>query len=411
MTPTSTTTCTASPLVAADMGCSAGRVTVAHFIYGIGGGGAEAMLRALVKSLDRRRWRVVVVAMQADAWPKEAEELRHAVDAFHVLRESSLLSWRTLKRLAALLRSERVKVLHTWMHHADFAGGIAARLAGVPRVVWGIHCREITRAPGERAWKAALFRQVLPLAGRLLPSRIVSCSQAALEDHVAMGYPRSKMLWIPNGIDACRFQPDAAAHEETRSSLGLTTEHWVIGYAGRFHEMKNLPLMLEALALLRARHPRARLVWCGVNEAELAARCRDLVARAGGPETIRLLPFQAEMERFYPALDVFTLSSRTEACPMTILEAMACGVPCVTTDVGDCGELMGETGRAVEAGDAAVLCQAWEEVLQRSAAERQALGAAARARVLEKFVVERAAEAHSRLYQSLLPGTKGGAPA
>ena len=410
MTPTPTTTCSAPSLVAAETGCGAGRRTVAHFIHGIGGGGAESMLRALVKALDRRRWRIVVVVMQADAWPKEAEEMRQAVDAFHVLNESSLMSGRTLKRLAALLRVERVEVLHTWMHHADFAGGIAARMAGVRRVVWGIHCREITRAPGEAAWKAALFRWLMPLAARVLPSRIVSCSQVALEDHVAMGYPRSSMVWIPNGVDPGRYHPDAAGRDETRSRLSLTEEHWVVGYAGRFHEMKNLPLLLEAFALLRSRQPQARLLMCGVTEPELDAGCRQLVARAGGQEAVRLLPFQAEMERFYPAMDVFSLSSRTEACPMTMLEAMACGVPCVTTDVGDCRALMGETGY-VSPADAEALCQAWVEILGEDETARQARSTAARARVLERFAVARAAEAHARLYESLLPVTKGGATA
>ncbi len=379
------------------------RPTVLHFIYGIGGGGAESMLRGLVRHLDRQRWRVVVVAMRAAGRPAEAAELLQSCDAFHALEETSFLSRSALRKLWRVLRQERPAVVQTWMHHADFVGGLVARLAGVPQVVWSIHCREITRAPGESAWKTALLRRLIPLAARVAPRCIVSCSQVALEDHARIGYPRAKMLWISNGIDTQRFRPSETARAETRQRLGLTENAPVLGFVGRFHEMKNLPLLLRAFALLTARLPAARLVLCGVREEDLDTECRSLAAALPEPERVVWLPFQSEPELFYPALDLFTLSSRTEACPMTVLEAMACGVPCVTTDVGDCALLTQDTGAATPPGDAAALCAAWEERLRLAPEARAAAGTAARQRVMEHFTLEQAAESYMRLYESLIP--------
>jgi len=380
--------------------------TVLHFIYAVGGGGAEAMMRSLASHLDRRHWRVVVVALQAKNWPEETARLREAVDVLHVLEETALLSGGTLKKLSRVIRTERPDVVQTWMHHADFTGGLVARFCGVRQVVWGIHCREITRAPGESALKAWLFARLMPLLARWVPGRIISCSQAAVEDHVTLGYPPSEMTWIPNGVDTSRFKPCAQARQEMRARLGLSDDAPLIGFVGRAHEMKNLPLLLRAFGLLNARLPEARLVLCGVRQEDLDQASRAESAALPHPEAVFWLPFQANPEQFYPGLDLFTLSSRTEACPMTILEAMACGLPCVTTDVGDCGALIGEAGAVVPAGDAQALADAWQAVLKRTPEERAALGEAARRRLVAEFSLERAAARYQELYETLIPSAQ-----
>lgn len=379
-----------------------GRPTVLHFIYGVGGGGAEAMMRSLVRGMDRGRWRVVVVAMQAEAWPEETRELRDTVDALHVLQETALLSASALKKLRNVMRAECPDVVQTWMHHADFTGGLVAKMAGVKQLVWGIHCREITRAAGESKIKAWLFARLMPLMSFWLPSRIVSCSQAALEDHVKLGYAREKLTWIPNGIDTQRFRPMKSARVDLRAQLGLMDDVFLIGFAGRFHEMKNLPMLFRAFGLFSAREAKVHLVLCGVRRGDLDAECLAIVEAMADEARISWLPFQSDPEHFYPALDVFTLSSRTEACPMTLLEAMACGVSCVTTDVGDCGRLIGDTGAVVRGGDAAALAAAWRERLAATAQETENQSKACRARVIEMFSLERAADRYQTLYETLV---------
>ena len=378
------------------------RPTIMHFIYGVGGGGAEAMMRSLLRGLDRRRWRLVLVAMQAEAWPEEREALKRTVDAFYVLEETSLLSKSALGKLRALMRLENPDLVQTWMHHADFTGGLVARMAGVKEVVWGIHCREITRAPGESRVKALVFARLMPLMSYWLPSRIVSCSQVALEDHLKIGYDKEKLTWIPNGVDTQRFRPMESARKEMRDQMGLAEDVFLIGFAGRFHEMKQLPLLLRAFGLLSTRQPEACLVLCGVRQEDLDQECEMVVKALPNASRILWLPFQSDPEQFYPALDVFTLSSRTEACPMTILEAMACGVTCVTTDVGDCGRLIGETGTVVPSGDAEALAFAWSNLIGKNRQERQQIGLACRERVIEMFSLERAADRYAELYEDLI---------
>ncbi len=378
------------------------RPVVLHFAYSIGGGGAEAMLMNLATSLDSARFRSVVVAVNARPWPHHLQHLHDAGVHVHDLEGTAFLHRETLARLRNVLKQERPDIVQTWMHHADFVGGWAARLAGVRNIVWSIHCREIHRNPGESPRKTALFRRALALSSRFIPKRIISCSAAAIEDHAAVGYPRAKMMWIPNGIDAERFQPDLDAGLDTRAELALPPSAPVIGYVGRFHEMKDLSTFLRAAAILQTRMPNAHFVLCGGVETEMTDDERALLAQLPQRQQVRFESFRPDPWRLYPALNIFTLSSRTEACPMTLIEAMSCGVACVTTDVGDCAKLLGDVGSTVAKHDASALADAWERTLQQDASARAETAAQARRRVIEQFTITQAARRYEEVYSQLL---------
>jgi len=378
------------------------RPTILHLTYSIGGGGAEAMLVNLVESLDPAKFRTVVVAVNASPWPHAAKRLRDAGAALHDLEGEAYLSRSTLARLRMVLHAERPDVMQTWMHHADLVGGWLARIAGVKKVLWSIHCREIHRNPGESAAKSAFFRRALGLSSKFIPSRILSCSAAAIEDHVKMGYPRKKMLWIPNGIDASRFRPSEQARAATRAELGIPESAPLIGYVGRFHEMKDLPTFFRAAALLQQKRPEAHFVLCGGREVELSETEREAFATIPNRSQVRFVPFRADPWNLYPAFDIFSLSSRTEACPMTVMEAMACGVPCITTEAGDCGRLLAEVGHTVPLHDAEGLAKAWQVTTTLDAATLHQIGEASRQRVIEHFTIAGATQRYAETYSQLL---------
>ena len=316
---------------------SAARPAVLHFIASIDGGGAEAMLRSLVTRTDHQRWRVIVVAVDARSWPGATAFLKEHCDAFYDLESPKFLNRQTTSGLCRILRAEKPDLVQTWMHHADLVGGVIAKLMGVRRVIWSIHCREIHRSPGDSELKSSLLKGALAIASRIVPDTIVSCSQAAIEDHRKRGYPTKRMRWIPNGIDILRFQPNAKA--------------------------RNLPII----------------------------------------EHVHFLPFRPDPESLYPAMDVFTLTSRTEACPMTVLEAMACGVPCVTSDTGDCGLLLDGRGELVAPGDNHGFQKAWTRMLKLSRGSDDTLAKCLRQRVIDHFSIPRAAAAYQDLYAELVP--------
>lgn len=373
------------------------RKTVLHFIAAPGGGGAEAMLRNLVTAMDASRWRTLVVVVDGRAWPEEMAQLQAAGAETHDLKSHAFLRPSTLWKLLRLIRELRPDVVQTWMHHADFVGGWCARLAGVKHVVWGIHCREIHRNPGDSDLKMALFKWMISGSSRVVPTRIVSCSDAAVADHTAIGYPRSAMTWVPNGIDTSRFNPDAKARAALRKELRVPEQAPLIGFVGRFHEMKDLSTWLRAAAILQARKPETHFWLCGGDEWDLGDCARAALSVMPCRHQVHFTPFRQDPERVYPTLDIFSLSSRTEACPMTVMEAISCGVPCVTTDVGDCERLVEKTGRVVPAGDAEALARAWEETLAHLTASK-----ALHKEAVQRFDVAVAARAYEKVYEEVL---------
>lgn len=378
------------------------RPCIMHFTYSTGGGGAEAMLVNLVENLDSSRFRSVVVAVNARPWPQAAQRIHHAGARLHDLECTAYLRRETLSKLRAVIKAERPALVHTWMHHADFVGGWAARLCGVRKVLWSIHCREIHRNPEDSDRKMAFLRRALSLSSKFIPSRIVSCSAAAIEDHAKVGYPRKKMLWVPNGIDAERFAPNPSARAATRGELDLPAHVPVIGFLGRFHEMKDLATFFRAAAALQQKLPEAHFVFCGGSEVELGTAEREAFALLPRPEQVRFVPFRADPWQLYPAFDVFSLSSRTEACPMTVMEAMSCGVPCITTDVGDCERLLDGVGATVPAGDHTALAHAWAATLQIGQGTLVELARMSRQRVLERFTIAEATRQYEDLYAQML---------
>lgn len=380
------------------------RPTLLHFIASVDGGGAEALLRSLVEQMDRQRWRVVVVAMDARPWPEATAFLREHCDAVHDLESSAFLRKPTLAKLSRILRDEKPDLVQTWMHHADLVGGVMARWSGVRRVVWSLHCREIHRSPGDSNLKMALLRLALGAASRIIPSAIISCSQAAIEDHKRLGYPARKMRWIPNGVRTDRFKPNADARLQMREELGIPQSAPVIGFIGRFHEMKDLRTLLAAIHRMQERVPESHFVLCGGTAADLTEVEHQQWRQLPVIENLHFIPFRSDPENLYPMLDVFTLTSRTEACPMTILEAMSCGVPCVTSDVGDCGLLLEGSGVLVQPGNASGFDEGWHRLLAMPNEEKLKLQARVRRRVIDHFTIDQALKAYTELYEELLPG-------
>lgn len=371
---------------------------VVHFIAAPGGGGAEAMLGNLVAAMAGGKWRTEVIVMDGRGWPEAVARLEAAGAVVHDLQAQAFLRPRTLLRLVKLLRTLKPDVVQTWMHHADFVGGWCARLAGVRHVVWGIHCREVHRNPGDGEVKMGLTRWLLGGSAWVVPTRIVSCSEVAMKDHLRMGYPGDAMTWVPNGIDTGRFVPDKTARREVRKELRVPEAAPLVGFVGRFHEMKNLATWLRAAALLQALKPETHFWLCGGQEWDLDDCARAALSVMPHRNQVHFTDFRPDAQRVYPALDVFSLSSRTEACPMTVMEAMACGVPCVTTDVGDCGRLLEGVGQVVPVRDAEALARAWGEALEKPAASAARL----RKSAVERFDIQVAARAYEGVYREVL---------
>ena len=384
-------------------------VRVLHIANLLYTGGAETMLARLAERMDTSRFETRVLSITAVG--PIGERFREAgVSVESLAMRRGMPDPVGLARLVLGIRRCRPDVIQTWMYHADLLGGVAARLAGRFPVVWGI--RHTNLDPREHKRTTAWTMKACARLSRRLASRIVCNSEAGLLLHAQLGYAADRMLVIHNGFDLGRLRPDAEARRSVREGLGIGAETPLIGYVARFHPQKDHRTFVRAAGMLRARRPEVRFLLCGreitSENAELAGWLRE----AEVAERCHLLGAREDVPRLTTALDLATCAAAYgESFPQVLGEAMACGVPCVTTDVGDSRVIVGDTGRTVAPGDPEALARAWEELLGLEPAARRLLGESARLRVQERYSLERIVGQYEELYASLGSGTRGAAGA
>jgi len=217
--------------------------------------------------------------------------------------------------------------------------------------------------------------------------------------HEERGYRADRMVFIPNGFDLEDFKPDADARVKLRAGLGIPAAAPVAGLAARFDPQKDHATFFKAARVMVESLPELHLVLCGdgitSENPELAAMMNGFP----GPENIHLLGRRTDMKAVYPAWDTAVLSSSYgEAFPLVIGEAMACGIPCVGTDVGDTAELIGETGFIVPPREQGQLAEAVVRVLSLPENERQELGRKARERIVDNFEIRKIAGLYEKVW-------------
>jgi glycosyltransferase involved in cell wall biosynthesis len=207
------------------------------------------------------------------------------------------------------------------------------------------------------------------------------------------------MVVIPNGADPVAFSPDPKARLSVRKELGTQEEKPLVGLVARFDPAKDHRTFVRAAALLCDRLPDVGFVLCGDGITWENRRLTRWIDEAGVRACCYLLGRRTDIPRLTTALDVATSSSYYgEAWPLAVGEAMACGVPCVVTQVGDSPLIVGETGLSVRPRDPQALADAWHKLLTVGQNERAKLGAAARRRIEEHFSLQDAVSSYERLY-------------
>lgn len=370
---------------------------VLHVITGLIFGGAEVMLYRLIAATQSREMSHEVVSLtELGEISGRIRQLGVPTHALGMTR-SRLPDPVKLLRLVALVRAFRPDLVQTWMYHADLLGGLAAKLAGAPRIYWGLHNAVVDEVHTRRTtrWTVSACAKL----SRWIPDGIVTVSRAAQDLHVAAGYDPAKFVFIPNGFDVTTFRPDAAIRAEARAELGLPDGALAIGMVARVDPMKDHPNFIRAAALLAGRLPEARFLLCGPHTTPQNADLARLLAEHGVDERFHLLGNRNDIPRVMNALDVCTLSSLGEAFPLAIGEAMSCGIPCVVTDVGDSAYLVGDTGRVVPPRDPAALAGAWEALARLDPGARRELGLAARERIAQHFALPHVVEQYAELYR------------
>jgi glycosyltransferase involved in cell wall biosynthesis len=364
-------------------------VRVLHVITGLGQGGAETMLAKLIEALPGITHVVVPLTPDLALAPRIGAAGARVVP---LGMRGPLGMPAAVARLAMLIRRIDPDVIQSWLYHGDLAATLA-RGAAVSRapLAWSLRCSDMDLthyAPTTRLTVRTLAR----LSG--VPAVITSNSETGLAWHRRLGWRPRRAIVIPNGFETDRFRPDPAARARLLALAGWPEDAVLVGLVARVDPMKDHAGFLAALA----RTPpalRAVLVGRGTEGLAIPPALAGRVVALGARDDLAALT---------PGFDIACLASRFgEGFPNVLGEAMACGVACVTTDVGDAAAIVGAAGVVVPPGDPAALAEALT-ALAADPDRRRALGAAGRARVLADYALPAVAARYAALWRGLAGG-------
>jgi glycosyltransferase involved in cell wall biosynthesis len=357
-------------------------------------GGAQRQLVELALGLHRQGWSVRVLLFYGGG-ALEPQLKQAGVEVVSLGKEGRWAVLGFVRRLVKEIRRTRPDFVHGYLDVANMLLAALRPFFGGTRVVWGVRASYVDLSRYDTLARIVFHLGVL---SSRLADLIICNSESGRVYHAAQGYPSERMTVIPNGVDSQQFRRSDSARSEIRDAWGIAADQKLVGIVGRLDPMKDHPNFLRAAAMVAASRQDLRFVCVGDGPPAYRASLEALAIELGVADRLLWAGARTDMWRVYNALDLaVSASAFGEGTSNAISEAMATGVPCVATDVGDAAALIGGLGRICPARDSAALAGAITAALSALPCDAEAI----RGRMLSDFspesLLRRTAEELSKL--------------
>lgn len=371
---------------------------IVHIITGLNTGGAELMLKRLILK-SRSEYSVEAVVISLTGLGVVGEDLREEGVEVIALGLSGFLNMPAIFfRLCKILKSLNPDIVQTWMYHADFLGGAAARVVGLRAIIWGVRTTDVTLG---RSNVTVFLRKVCAFLSFYVPKVIICAADASRHMHESVGYDKSKMAVINNGFELQRFTIDKQKIDLIREECGFSLQDTVISSIGRFNPVKNQKGFLIATSQIIQDYPSIRLLMVGRGNSWDNIELVEWISELGLEGKVCLLGERRDVIECMAVSDIFCQHSITEGFPNVLGEAMAMALPCVATDVGDTSRLLSSCGKVVPS-DVNSIKIGLIELLNLDAESLKKMGEVASRRIAEEYSLDNIAKQYYAIYSSLL---------
>ena len=361
-------------------------------------GGAEVFLEDLTEQLIQRHEIEIVTLSSIGVIGNRMIRSGIKVTNFHF--NSSILPFRQFLLLYQHIHQTKPDIVHTWMYFSNFLGGIAAFLARVKNILWSIHNFNISK--GFLKKRTIFILKISAYLAYLIPKKIIFCSEESLKAHHKIRYPKNKLEFIPNAIDVRKFIFSYQDRTHVRSELKISQESMCIGMIGRYDPVKNQAGFIEAASLILNQKPDTYFFIAGRGVDTNNKTLINLITSRGLENNFFLLGERGDVNKLLCAMDIFVLPSFGEAFPISLCEAMSCGIPCVASNVGDVKFILGNERLLIKPGDVRELTDKILEIISLTYPEREVIGSELKKRVKEKFTIESVSRTYSKLYNEFI---------
>lgn len=369
---------------------------VLHIINGLSDGGAESILYQLCLS-DKKNKHIVISLMDAGKYGLLLNDIGvnlHCLN-FQTMKIKPLVFLKLLK----LIKEIKPDVVQTWMPKSHFIGGLAARLAGIKNIIWSIHYT-ILSTPTTKL-STVFFSKINIFLSYLVPKKIIYCAERSKYVLESSGFKKHPGVVVQNGYDTEKFSPKNTLKLSLRDELNIPCNTFIIGYVGRNHPDKDLPNLIKALSLIDQKLINFHAVLVGVDLDDNNVDIKYLLSENQLKSNVTLIGQRKDIPAIMNGIDLLVLSSNFEAFPNVLNEAMACGCPCISTDVGDAAIIIGNTGWIVPVKNSQALADkiilAGEEQ-QSNTIDWQKRKNDARQRIINNFDIKKMVKKYSEVW-------------
>jgi glycosyltransferase involved in cell wall biosynthesis len=341
---------------------------IVHIVVGLGDGGAEAVLYRLC--LNNTSNSHTVISIMGDG--KYGPLLRDiGVNVISLNGERGSIAFKQLYKIYSLIKSVQPDIVQTWLYHADFIGGLLAKLAGVKRIIWGVHHTVLD--PYHSKLSTRMIARTCAVLSYILPEKIVYVAKKGKEVHEKLGYHSSKSVVIPNGYDLSVFKESLIERIRVREEFSISEDEFILCNVARFDPFKDHENLLSAYSKFIKHEPNSRLMLVGsgidLDNEELVS----IINKYSVYDKVILLGQRSDVSSIMNAADLHVLSSNSEAFPNVICEAMASGTPCLSTDVGDARYILDNDQMIVPIKDSDALADGIKLFYSRSRSDKEFL--------------------------------------
>jgi glycosyltransferase involved in cell wall biosynthesis len=374
---------------------------ILHIITGLGDGGAELTLFKICK-YDTNNKHIVISLKDKGKYFSLLKKLDIEVYGLNM----NFFSIYKFFFLIKLISSIKPNIVQTWLVHADFIGGIAARLVGIKNVIWNIRYSNIEI--GKSKLSTILILRILSKLSFIIPLFIITVSKRAIKIYEKKGYDKKKLKFIPNGYDLSILKVNKIQKRNFKKKINIKKQIPIIGNVARYDPQKDHLNLLYALSLIRLKNIDffCTLVGSNINKSNI-----DLVSKIKKLKLsnfVKLLGRNDNISEVMNGLDIHVLSSSYgEGFPNVVAESMACGTPCITTDVGDAAFIVGKTGWVVPPKNPIRLSKSIEMALNEIGTVKWKKRCnKSRAKIKEKFSINKMLESYNKIWIKAFKQTK-----
>lgn len=374
------------------------RIKILHIITGLNTGGAERALYNLLASDFRCKYDCSVISL-VDEGTYGTKIRALGIPVYVIKMHKNFSVFKSIAVLRNIIKKIAPDILQGWMYHGNLVATLAKYFCdGQVMLAWNIR-HSLYKLKAE----TFTIRQIIKV-NRLLSSRadaIFYNSRISQLQHESFGFDSKHSIYNPNGFDINNLKPSPKKRKILRKKLGILEENSVIGHVARYHPMKDHASFIKASIMVMSERSDlvVLLIGRGVKD-NTSFLLNDL------PKSLfsrfYFLGERSDVYDLMQSMDGFCLSSAWgEGFPNVLGEAMSMSVPCITTDVAESSEVVGETGIVVPPCDPKKLAEAIFTFLNLSSSEKISLGKAARKRIEEKYIMQINIECYMAVYEKL----------